>query len=375
MDENRTITVDPDTADAIQAVARKTGLSEKDVVTKLLKLQIQEKPPDPVQQRLGRMREVFGGNDEGGKKSILDKFVDMESIKALQKGNKDEDDEPLLDKKTLKMMLQMQMLQQLFPSQQQQPQQQQGFGFKEFLELQALTSKPGGSDQFDKFMEYQKHQDELRRRDDEKRQDQMTNMMREAITGKRIDEIEQKFEATEEKSKVDQREIQAETLNQMRDMENRLLMANARGGGLSDELQQYAHFRKAMTDFAASEGLKKDDITDPSGKIKWENILKEGIDAFRTVGEAYAKQQPPQQPVVEMTPEEYEAYQQQAVVAQGEGVPPDMPAEAPPEVPAEQPVVEQPMEPVQDVPQEIKFSPAGTPVETPKKKTTKKKKK
>lgn len=374
MEEQQVITVDKDTADAIYAVAKKTGMTDKEVVQKLLKLQLTDKPVDPMREKLQRMKESFGGGD-GEKKSIVDKFVDSELINSFR-GNKDDDDS-LLDKKTLKMMFQMQMMQQMFPMGQQQQPQQQGMGFKEAIELAAIIGKPGGSDQLEKIMERQRHQDELRRRDDEKRQEQMMNMMREAITGKRVDEIEKKVLVTEEKAKEEQRAIQTETLAQMRDMENRLLLANKSGGGLSEELQQYSILRDSIMDFAKSEGMTKEEITDKAtGKIKWDKLLKEGIDAVKVIGQSYAQRPPPPQPVIEMTPEEYEEYQKQAMEqAQAKEPIKEVPPEVPPEAMVEQPAEEEAV-PVAESPpetQEIAFSPAGTVVEKPKKSKKKRK--
>lgn len=365
MEKKATVDVDPKTAEMISAVAKKTGMDESSVVAKLMSLQLADKPADPMREKLQRMREAIGGGNGSGK-GMMERFMDMESIKMMRGDSgdsKEKEDDSLIDKKTIKMMFQMQMLQQMLP--QSQPQQPQGNSMKETLEIFALmnsaTDGKGGADSLEKLMEYQRHQDELRRRDDEKRSQEMLTMMEKAITGKRIDEIEEKVEQREDKLREDQQR----QLEYLQSMEARLAAGQPQSGGFSDEMRNYTATRTALLDFAKGEGMTKE-VIDPSGKIKWESILQEGIGALRDIGTAHAQQAPQQQDVIEMSPEEYAAYQA------GQQPPQEQtPVDTPSEFAVEEPILEQPPEPPVET-QEIQFSPTGTVVDEPKKKGKKK---
>ena len=361
MEKKATIDVDPKTAEMIAAVAKKTGMDESSVIEKMMNLQLADKPQDPMREKLQRMRSAVGGG-EGGGKSMADKYLDLlgvDTIKsAFGKGGKENSEsKSLLSREMLAGILEMKIAMSALGPLLDQPRQQEssGMNFKDFMEFQAMTSKPEGAGQLDKFMEYQRHQDELRRRDDEKRSQEMMNVLEKAITGKRIDEIEEKVEQREDKLREDQQR----QLEYLQSMEARLAANQQPVGGFSDEMLKYSTIRNSLLDFAKSEGMTKE-VIDPSGKIKWESVLQEFIGAARDIGTAHAQKPPQPQEVIEMTPEEYAAYQAGQPITQ---TPTRPQADTPPEFAVEEPPPEPPVET-----QEIKFSPTGTVVEEPKKK-------
>lgn len=375
MTDERTIKVAPETAEAISAIARKSGLPEAEIIDKLMKLQLQDKPRDPMRDKLQKMRESISGGGGGGEtKSPVDKYLDLMGINTIksafgqQQGGNNES-KPILSRDMLAGIVEMKIaMSAIGPllGQSQQPQ-QQGMGIKEMVELITLMKSPDGPDKVEKIMEHQRHQDELRRKDDDKRQQDMMNMMKEAITGKRMDEIEARAEQREDSINVDKQR----QLEYLQSMETRLAAGQQSGGGFSDELQKYSTIRGALIDFAKEEGMTKEVVDESSGKIKWEKVIPEGIKAIQEVVSARTQQPPQPQEVIEMTPEEYAAYQQQAA----------QPTPQVEQVQSEiQPVIQaEPQEaaPVEETPaktEEIIFSPTGESVKKPKKSKVKKKK-
>lgn len=294
MATKKVIEVDDETEEIIHGMCRKTGLQESDVIRKLANLQGQRPEPEIRREERG--------------KDIIDKVIDLEAIGRV-KGRKDENEGGLIDKETLKMMLQMQYLQQLFPQQQQQKT-QEGMGLKDVVELAKLFSGDGKKGEGDMeglmkvFMEYQKTQDENRREDERERTKHLEGLLREKEIGELKGEIQKVQEAAKEKEEEGKSEIQ-ERLDQLQAL---VLNLENRDDPLTKKVEIKLKEKltdalvNAVSDFDITN--KKESLTTDEGKVNVNKLVSEGLNVINRGIDAYAKGRPQPQDIREMTTEQ-----------------------------------------------------------------------
>jgi len=93
------------------------------------------------------------------------------------------------------------------------------------------------------------------------------------LMGERMKKLEESIQETK-------RTAEQNFVSVLNRLENALTQALNKRETLTEELQKYKALRDAILDFAETEGIKKEQVVTPSGKINWAGVLD---NLFRTV--------------------------------------------------------------------------------------------
>lgn len=315
----KAIQVDEKTAEFIHKICAETGMGEGEALRKILTLQVQGDKPS-AQERFARIR---GTGDNEGRGGMIDKMMELKALEKIG-GDDKKDEGGLLDRETLKMMLQMQYLQQIFPSQQQQQPQQQGMGLKETIELARIIGgdgKKGGDEIIEKLFEYQKDQDKQRRDDEKDRMKHLENLMKD----KEMDSLKKEMLKVQDEVKQREEEKKDELHERIDMLQNSIL----RLGQSEDPLTKQVETRlkekltdaltNAVSDFDITS--KRESLTTEDGKPNVNKIIGDGFKTLNKYIDARAKEAPIPQQFQELTPEQVAEIQaQQGVPGVGDSI-------------------------------------------------------
>ena len=251
-------------ADAIKEIAKAMKNDSVEELTKLMEMM----------DRYGATRE------DSVLKDVMNMLVLQRALKSLEGDGKKEESMADTLKETLKMVLPLKIVQGIIETKPDQD------PIKVVTMLQAMNAIGKNDSKMMEVLLRMQQESERRRAEEQRRQ---IEMLQEMIRQKEIEEMKKEQERQRE-----------ELLSRLQSMEELYLKSREQEGGLAQGLAKvlndYIQVRDAVMKFAEEQGLKKEEVVTPSGKINWGKILtdwgKRGMTLLEKYLEAQSKQPP-----------------------------------------------------------------------------------
>ena len=250
-------------ADAIKEIAKAMKNDSVEELTKLMEMM----------DRYGATRE------DSVLKDVMNMLVLQRALKSLEGDGKKEESMADTLRETLKMVLPLKIVQGIIETKPDQD------PVKVITMLQAMNAIGKNDSKMMEVLLRMQQESERRRAEEQRRQ---IEMLQEMIRQKEIEEM-----------KKEQEKQREEILSRLQSMEELYLKSREEGSiakGLAKVLNDYIQVRDAVMKFAEEQGLKKEEVVTPSGKINWGKILtdwgKRGMTLLEKYLEAQSKQPP-----------------------------------------------------------------------------------